>query len=158
MSVISRCWAQDAPGRLTLQELAAELSRLLNSAVETARRGNGGDAVASSTSVESAITTLDSWLSTICGLQQQDSYPLAHALVTTKSITSVKSLGEVLAVQPNLLTHDLKVALAHSVHITQQLREPVQLKDLKVEQVCALLQFCDFGDLAPLFAKERING
>jgi hypothetical protein len=150
VNLIRAGWCQDPVQRVTFQALAADLNQLLTASVEIARTGpcttgsGKGDASPLSPSiVEAAINALADWLTSSCGLLADDSASLAHRLVTTKSITSVQLLSDVVLRDADVLTHDLKLPTVHDIQIKKALLQmkgvQVQLSDLSVEQVCLLL-------------------
>jgi hypothetical protein len=170
MSLIRTGWSQDPALRVTFQALAADLNQLLTASVEIARNGSRapvgskGDAspLASSTP-EAAITALAEWLTSSCGLLTDDSASLAHTLVTTKSITSVQLLSDVVLRDADVLTHDLKVPTVHDIQIKKALQQmkgvKMQLSDLSVEQVCLLLDSQNLhSSIKPVVIENEISG
>jgi serine/threonine protein kinase len=178
MNLIRSGWNQDRSLRMSFQALAVDLNQLLTAAVEIARNGaipsttNVGEArsgkgspspAQSLRTAEAAIALLSEWLTSSCGLLEDDGALLAHTLVTTKSITSVELLSEILPAQPELLTHDLKVPAAHDVQVKKALqkmkKQQLQLVDLTVEQVCALLDSHRLhSSIKPIVLENEISG
>jgi serine/threonine protein kinase len=177
MSLVRSGWNQDCALRMTFHALSADLNQLLSASVEIARNGtrntaSGGAADSgkgaatlptSPHTPEAAITVLAEWMTTSCGLLADDSASLAHTLVTTKSITSVELLREVVQRHPDLLTRDLNIPAVLEIQIKKALlavkQAQLQLSDLSIDQVCLLLDSHNLhSSIKPIMIENEISG
>ena len=110
---------------------------------------------------KASIGSITDWLTNSCNVLIEDSRSLAHALVTIKCITSVEALRKYLALHPNMLTQELKIAQAYELQINEALRMSLlktELADLSVEQVRLLLEIHDLRSIGNIVVEHEVSG